>query len=220
MIKMAVFDLDGTLINSLVDLAQSVNKGLKKAGLEEKPIENFKQYLGDGRAVLVKRAMGEACADEELEKIVYDTFNAEYVLHCNDNTAPYEGCAELLSRLSSCKIKTAVHSNKPDEFVGRILAKVYPNHSFTAVCGQKPQYKPKSDSEALLDMLDECGVSKDECIYIGDSNVDVYTAKNAGIRMVGVEWGFRGRDELLNAGTPYVAKTTEELYEYISGLNE
>lgn len=218
MIKIAVFDLDGTLVDSLTDLAQSVNKGLKKAGLEEKPIENFKRYVGNGREVMVKRAMGEKSNDESLFKIAMETFNAEYAVHCNDNTKSYDGCDKMLEALAENGIKTAVLSNKPDEFVGDIVAKVYPNHNFTEAWGQKPQYKCKPDKEALTAMLDIYGITADECIYIGDSDVDVLTAQNAGVHMAGVEWGFRGKEELMATGAPFVASTAEELTEYILKL--
>lgn len=218
MIKIAVFDLDGTLVDSLTDLAQSVNKGLKKAGLEEKPIENFKRYVGNGREVMVKRAMGEKSNDESLFKIAIETFNAEYAVHCNDNTKSYDGCDKMLETLAENGIKTAVLSNKPDEFVGDIVAKVYPNHTFTEAWGQKPQYKCKPDKEALTAMLDIYGITHDECIYIGDSDVDVLTAQNAGVHMAGVEWGFRGKEELMATGAPFVASTAEELTKYILKL--
>ena len=218
MIKIAVFDLDGTLVDSLTDLAQSVNKGLKKAGLEEKPIENFKRYVGNGREVMVKRAMGEKSNDESLFKIAIETFNAEYAVHCNDNTKSYDGCDKMLETLAENGIKTAVLSNKPDEFVGDIVAKVYPNHTFTEAWGQKPQYKCKPDKEALTAMLDIYGITPDECIYIGDSDVDVLTAQNAGVHMAGVECGFRGKEELMATGAPFVASTAEELTEYILKL--
>lgn len=220
MIKIAVFDLDGTLVNSLTDLAQSVNKGLAKAGLEEKPIENYNHYVGNGRETMVRRAMGEFSQNEELLAIVRDTFNSEYKIHCNDNTTSYEGCAELLEKLEEKGIITAVLSNKPDEFVGEILKKVYPDHNFAQAWGKKPEYNMKPDKQALCAMLAMYDFSAQECIYIGDSDVDVLTAKNAGVKMAGVEWGFRGREELLSAGAPFVAKTAEELYDFICECDE
>lgn len=220
MIKIAVFDLDGTLVNSLTDLAQSVNKGLAKAGLEEKPLENYNHYVGNGRDIMVKRAMAEFASDESLFSVVMDTFNSEYKIHCNDNTASYKGCDELLEKLEKDGVMTAVLSNKPDEFVPEILKKVYPDHTFVEAWGKKPEYKIKPDKQALLAMLDKHGINPEECIYIGDSDVDVQTAKNSNVKMAGVEWGFRGREELFSAGAPFVAKTAEELYDYIRKDNE
>ena len=217
---MAIFDLDGTLVDSLTDLALCVNKGLKNAGLQEKPIKNYNHYVGNGRENLIRRTMGEACNDEVLFNIVMDTFNTEYAIHCNDNTCAYAGCDTMLKNLSDKGIKTAVLSNKPDEFVGRILKKIYPHHTFVEAWGQKPEYKRKPDGEALLAILDKYGIDKSECVYIGDSDVDVFTAQNAGVKMIGVEWGFRGREELLQAGASDVAKTADELLRLICDCDE
>ena len=220
MIKIAVFDLDGTLVDSLTDLALNVNKGLAKAGLEERPINKYKRYVGNGREIMVKRAMGEFGSNDELFNIVFDTFNTEYKIHCNDNTASYEGCAELLDKLKDKGIEVAVLSNKPHEFVAEIINKIYPNHTFLEVWGKKPEYNPKPDSQALFAMLDKHGFSASECIYIGDSDVDVFTAQNAGVKMAGVEWGFRGKEELMSVGAPFVAQNTQELFDYICGCDE
>ena len=159
MIKIAVFDLDGTLVNSLTDLALSVNKGLKAAGLEEHPVNRYKTFVGNGRELLVKRAMGDAAGDAEKFELVRSVFNDEYKLHCNDNTEAYEGCAEMLDILSEKGILTAVLSNKPDEFVDRILQKLYPDHTFSAAWGQKPEYKCKPDGESLQAMLAQFNIS-------------------------------------------------------------
>lgn len=215
MFKIAVFDLDGTLADSLTDLAICVNLGLAAAGLPEKPVKNFKTYVGNGRAKLIWRAM-DGVKDERLFDIVEKTFNEEYALRCTDNTTAYNGCAKLLEGLKSRGILTAVLSNKPDEFVERILSKLYPSHSFAAAWGKKPEFKPKPDGEALNALLKLCKVyDRSECIYVGDSDVDVFTAQNAGVAMAGVEWGFRGKNELICAGAPFVAASADELFEYI-----
>ena len=220
MIKLVVFDLDGTLVNSLTDLAESVNKGLVKAGLEPKPVENYKRYVGNGREMMIKRAMGEFAENEELLSVVRETFNAEYKIHCNDNTCSYYGCEGLLTKLENAGIIMAVLSNKPDEFVGEILKKVYPNHKFAEAWGKKAEYAPKPDKEALLAMLQKHNIKQNECMYIGDSDVDVYTAQNARVNMAGVEWGFRGKEELMSVGAPFVAQNAEELFNYIRDYNE
>ena len=218
MIKIAVFDLDGTLVDSLTDLALSVNKGLKAAGLPEHPIEAYRRFVGNGRAMLVKRAMGDFGGNSEKYALVTEVFNREYALHCNDNTAAYEGCGELLESLSERGILTAVLSNKPDEFVDRILKKIYPTHRFAEAWGQKPQYKTKPDGEALHAILALHGVLPEECVYIGDSDVDVFTSANSNVRMAGVSWGFRGKAELIEAGAPFVADSADELLKYLVSL--
>ncbi|MBR1483364.1 MAG: HAD-IA family hydrolase [Ruminococcus sp.] len=217
MIKIAVFDLDGTLVDSLTDLALSVNKGLKKAGLPEQPLKKYNHFVGNGRAMLIRRAIGEGCTEAQFQSVL-DTFDAEYRLHCNDNTTAYPGCAAMLRRLTENGVQTAVLSNKPDEFIAAILRKLYPDHSFLEAWGQKPQYQCKPDKEALHAMLALHRLTPDDCVYIGDSDVDVVTARNSGVQMAGVSWGFRGRAELLSAGAPFVADTAEELTEYLLSL--
>ena len=217
MIRIAVFDLDGTLVDSLTDLALSVNKGLKEAGLPEHPVDRYNRFVGNGRAVLIRRAVGEGRAEALYEQVLR-TFDREYRLHCNDNTAAYDGCAGMLRTLNENGIATAVLSNKPDEFMDKILGKLYPDHRFLEAWGQKPQYKCKPDREALHAMLSLHDIAPEDCVYIGDSDVDVLTARNAGVKMAGVSWGFRGRKELLDAGAPFVADTAEELTRYLLSL--
>ena len=175
MVKMVVFDLDGTLVNSLVDLGIATNEGLKQAGLPIHPMEKYNHFVGNGREMLVKRAMGEKSEDKALFDTVMNGFNTYYGAHSNDHTAEYKGCT----------------------------------------WGNKKEYKCKPDGEALNAILSKHNVKQSECIYIGDSDVDVFTAKNAGVSMLGVEWGFRGRKELTEAGAPQVAATADELLNMI-----
>lgn len=213
--KVLVFDLDGTLVNSLADLAQSVNKGLKKAGLPQHSIDAYCQFVGNGRDVLIGKAMGDSYKNETLRKLVRETFDSEYKIHCNDNTSAYDGCREMLEKLSENGIKIAVLSNKPHEFVGDILKKVYLTVSFTVAWGNKPEFPRKPDGTALLAMLDELNLTQADCLYVGDSDVDVFTANNAKVDMLGVAWGFRGRDELLSVGAKAVVDSPMEILEYI-----
>ena len=213
--KILIFDLDGTLVDSLTDLANATNKGLEAVGLATHPISAYKKFVGNGRDMLIKRAMGDKSDDLDLYKKVESVFDREYKIHSNDNTAPYEGCAEMLNKLANANIKTAVLSNKPDEFVAEILKKVYPNHEFSVAWGNKAEYPKKPDGTSLNAILKELSLNREDCLYIGDSDVDVFTADNAGVDMLGVEWGFRGREELLSAGAKVVVKTAEEILEYI-----
>lgn len=213
MYKIVIFDLDGTLVNSLYDLGNSVNKGLVKAGLLSHEIEAYKQFVGNGREKLIARAMGKAYADVNLRETVRDTFDTEYALHSNDHTTDYPGCHKLLSGLVQAGILTAVLSNKPDEFVPKIMQKIYPRHAFTEAWGQKKEFKCKPDGESLRAILKKHGLSQKDCLYVGDSDVDVFTARNAGVDMVGVDWGFRGREELLSAGARKVVSSPEEIFE-------
>lgn len=214
--KLVVFDLDGTLVNSLRDLAIAVNEGLRKAGLSTHSVEEYRIFVGNGREKLVERAMGESYGDEKLRAIVKDTFDSYYKEHCNDNTVPYIGCDLLLNKLKKAGIKTAVLSNKPDEFVEKILRKTYPEHSFDIAWGKKKQFPTKPSPEALNAIIEKLGVKKSECLYIGDSDVDIFTAGNAKVDMIGVDWGFRTRAELENASAGFVASSADQILEYIN----
>lgn len=214
--KLIVFDLDGTLVNSLTDLAIAVNEGLKAAGLPAHKVERYKTFVGNGREKLIERAMEGYYADEALRNIVKNKFDSFYAGHCNDNTSSYNGCTEMLKRLSSIGVKTAVLSNKPDEFVEKILAKVYPLHKFDLAWGKKDEFPTKPDPTALNAILDKLNIDKENCLYIGDSDVDVFTARNAEVDMLGVDWGFRGRAELIEAGADFVASKASEIVEYVN----
>ena len=216
--KMVIFDLDGTLADSLTDLALSVNKGLAAAGLPEHPVAAYRQFVGNGRTVLVERAMGTAAGDTERFNTVVRVFNEAYSRHFADNTTAYPGCADMLAALHRHGILTAVLSNKPDEFVGCILRRLYPEHVFAEAWGQRPQYLPKPDGAAVRAMLALHGLLPTDCLYVGDSNVDIYTAQNAGVPSAGVSWGFRGRAELTEAVAPFVADTAAELTDYLLHL--
>lgn len=213
--KLVVFDLDGTLVNSLTDLANSVNKGLKAAGLPQHSVDAYKYFVGNGREKLIERAIGKENVDIKIKELVRKVYDDDYAIHSNDNTCAYNGCREMLFELDELGVATAVLSNKPDEFVDEILQNIYPDHKFTTAWGNKPQYKCKPNPEALLELVKQSGFLLEECLYIGDSDVDVFTANNAGVDMLGVDWGFRGRQELLDAGAPVVVSTPKEIIEYI-----
>lgn len=215
MYKLVVFDLDGTLANTLEDLANATNYGLEKAGLKPHPVQEYNQMVGSGAVNLMKKAMAPE-TDEKLFKIVKGGFDYYYNAHSIDKTVPYEGTENLLAELSKRGIKTAVLSNKPDEFVGKILAKIFPNHTFEYAWGKKPEFEIKPSPDALFAMLSNLGIEKENCIYVGDSNVDCYTAQNAGVKCCGVSWGFRGRKELEEAGADVVIDRAEEFLEKFS----
>lgn len=211
--KAVIFDLDGTLVDSLTDLANAVNEGLKKANLPIHEKEKYKTFVGNGREVLIKRAMGDKSEYLDLYNIVHSVFDEEYKIHCNDNTCSYEGCFELLKKLKENNIKIGVLSNKPDEFVGDILAKVYPEIEFDMAWGKKKDLPPKPEGESLCRMLQLMKLENDDCLYVGDSNVDVCTAQNAKVDMVGVQWGFRTKEELLEAGAKVTVDKAIDIWE-------
>lgn len=215
MYKCVVFDLDGTLVNSLFDLADSVNKALAKQGLPVHPYDSYKNFVGNGRAKLIERAMGDFAADEQLLKAVTRDYDEDYLVHCLDKTRPYDGVVEMLSELQKNNVRINVLSNKPDEFVNKMLAKLFPGITFNLAWGKKSDFAPKPDPASLFALLKELSVDKSDCIYVGDSNVDVITAKNAGVDFCGVLWGFRTKEELVTEGAEITVSTADELLKVI-----
>lgn len=204
MYKLCVFDLDGTLINSLGDLADSTNYALKKHGFEEKPLENFTHYVGDGVPMLIKRALDKNCSEEAANAVLTD-FNEFYSKHYANKTKAYNGIMELLKALCEKKIKIAVLSNKPDNFVKIIVKTLFPSINFASVQGKIEGLPKKPDPSALNTIIENLKADKNEVLYIGDSNVDIFTGHNAGVKACGAVWGFRGREELEKAGADYLA---------------
>ena len=214
MIKLVAFDLDGTVADTLMDLAASVNQALSSRGLPTHSTDAYRHFVGNGVDNLMKRALGEHYTPELAEAVKTD-FNTYYAAHSMDYTRAYEGMAGLLSRLSGDGILTAVVSNKPDAFVPAILSALYPDHRFDYMSGQIAGIPRKPAPDAMLRMMSGLGVSGDDTLYVGDSDVDVRFAHAAGVRVCGVSWGFRGAEELRSAGADLIADTVRELTEII-----
>jgi phosphoglycolate phosphatase len=210
LIELCVFDLDGTLVNSLADLADSTNYALKKNGFVTCPADRYRFFVGNGVPMLIKRALGGQ-ASPEAEKAVLCDFNAYYNTHYADHTRPYDGNVELLEALRARGVKCAVLSNKPDNFVKIIVAEILPQFRFSWVQGKAEGFPKKPDPAALNFILHSLGVKKENTLYIGDSNVDIFTGKNAGVMTCGVLWGFRGRDELEEAGACHIVSEPKEI---------
>ncbi len=214
MIKLVAFDLDGTVADTLADLAAAVNDALQKRGLKPYPVEDYRFFVGNGVDNLMRNVLKEHTTPEAVETMKAD-FSAYYAEHCLDDTVAYPGIAKLLKDLSDRGIKTAVISNKPNQFVPKILHKLYPDHEFSPAWGQQPEFPRKPSPESLLKAIELCGVEKDETLYVGDSNVDVMFAHNAGVKVCGVSWGFRGAQELRVAGADVIVSDAEEILHLI-----
>lgn len=210
-----VFDLDGTLINSLSDLANCCNEALDLHSLPIHPCKAYKQFVGSGIKNLIKRAMGERAADEELFTSVYKAFNMLYEEKCLESTLPYEGITELLKKLKNSGVKLSVLSNKSDEFTRHITDSLFEKDTFDIVCGKKEGFPIKPAPDSLNATLSELNCTSDRCLYIGDSDVDVITASNANVSFCGVEWGFRGAEELRNAGAEIIVKKPKEIIKLV-----
>ena len=214
MFKVAIFDLDGTLLNTLDDLANACNYALNKFSFPTHNVEEYKKFIGNGIYKLVERAVPNNKKDKETVEKVLKTFSDYYNEHMIDMTKPYDGIVDILDELRAKGIKLAVVSNKKHEFTIEIVEKYFEDR-FDIVFGHRENYKEKPDPTSVLEVIEKLNILKSECIYIGDSNVDILTAKNAGVKSVGVSWGFRGREELANEGANYLADNNIELLNII-----
>ena len=217
-----IFDLDGTLMNTLDDLHDSVSYALREAGLEPNLKQDTRRYLGNGIRNLVNRSVEKTCptADEALKEHVFETFRAYYVAHSMDKTAPYEGVEEMLKECKKRGFCTAIVSNKLAPAV-KDLHKAFFADSIDVAIGETEMVrrKPAPDmvNEAIrqLSLLHGREIQKSECIYVGDSEVDLKTAANAGLPCIAVSWGFRDRDFLIEQGAKMIIDSPNELFEYL-----
>ena len=213
--KLVIFDLDGTLVDSIFVLGYAVNYALKKHNLPLHPMADYYTFVGNGMEDLVRRSMGEKGCDDSLYLEVRKDFNEHYNAHSNDNTVAYDGVRELLEALKSKGIRTAVLTNKAHEYVGDILKKCFPDFTFDLYYGQKNGVERKPHPQALELLLEELGVNKADCLYIGDSEVDVKTAFNADVDLVAVTWGYRSVEIIKEAGAEFIANTPKEILNYV-----
>ena len=214
-ISACIFDLDGTLLNTLDDLADSLNPALLRAGLPAHPVSAYKQFVGGGADLLVQRAAPQA--DEELRRRLTQIFLEQYAAKQMDKTGPYDGIKTLLSELARRGIKLGVLSNKMHENTVRITAHYFPG-VFETVIGQIDGVPPKPDTAGPNNIIRQMGLHAEQTLYIGDSDVDMYTAGNAGFYAVGAAWGFRGEAELTGAGADAVIGHPLELLGLIDRL--
>ena len=215
MYKAIIFDLDGTLIDSLEDLANAVNYGLENMGYKPHPLEKYKKFVGNGAIKLCERALAEYTDYKGETEILHGYFSEYYNAHCTDITAPYEGISDLLSELGNNRIRIAVASNKPDEFTKSIISTVFRGVPFAAVYGKRENRETKPAPDIVFDILHDLNLNKEDVILSGDSNVDIMTAANAGIKSIGCTWGFRTREELEEAGADFIVNSPEEILEFV-----
>ncbi len=214
--RLCIFDLDGTLIDSLYDLADAMNYALERHGLPVHDREKYRFMVGSGISVLADRAMVvPAGTDPVLKQSVLDDFNSCYSLHATDLTLPYPGITDLLDELDRLGTGYAILSNKPDQFTLHIVKTLFPERSFQYIMGKRDSFPRKPDPASALHILGELGISPEECLYIGDSNIDMQTARNAGLESIGVSWGFRPVSELIGAGADHIADTPQDILKFL-----
>ncbi len=212
-IRAVLFDLDGTLLNTLDDLAAAVNVALDAHGMPRRTLAEIRRFLGHGVANLIARSVPEG-TDEATTAQVLDTFRSYYVEHSLDVTAPYDGIPSVLERLKAAGIAMAVVSNKLEGATTELCRHFF-GEDIAVVIGDVPDRPRKPAPDGTLEALRRLGVSADEAIFVGDADSDVLTARNAGLSCVSVTWGFRDPDVLLAAGATVLVDTPEQLADYI-----
>lgn len=208
--KLFIFDLDGTILDTLDDLHDSVNYALSCADFPQRSLDDVRSFVGNGILKLVQRAVPEGTNDVDVDK-VYAAFKDYYRQHCADKTKPYNGIVSALRKLKAEGYKLAVVSNKAD-FGVQILCKKYFDGLFEFAVGAKEGIRKKPYPDAVVEVLERMCVEKSEAVYIGDSDVDIETAKNAGLRCISVDWGFRSREFLLEHGAETIISCPDELF--------
>ena len=214
MYQTVIFDLDGTLLDTIQDLADAGNWVCRRNGWPEHSVEEFKQMVGGGIPNLVKRFSPEGSRSSLLLACTIAKFTEYYGAHNMDKTRPYDGIPELLARLGERGVTMAVYSNKADGFSREIVEHYFPG-VFQLVRGHIKGTPVKPDPAGIHAVLRELAADPAQTLFVGDSNVDVYTGHNGGLTVCGVTWGFRGRQELESAGADRLADTPAELGDYI-----
>jgi len=215
MYKLIIFDLDGTLLDTIEDLANSVNYALEQFHFPVHATEAYRFFIGSGVNKLLERALPAESRSTDMVSMVKAEFIKHYYNHSDDCTMPYEGIAELLQKLQDSGYKIAVASNKIHPATVDLTNRFFTSIRFTDVFGQREGYPVKPNPDILNEIIANAGVTKDEVLYVGDSGVDVATAYNAGVDFVGVLWGFRPQKELEEVGASVFVKNTKELFELI-----
>lgn len=211
--KAVIFDLDGTLLDTSTDLASAVNYALNKNGYQTYTVKEIISFVGNGVKNLIKRAL-KNCEDDKIVGCVLGDFKDYYEKNNAVYTAPYEKITDLLKNLKTDGVITAVYSNKYDSAVKKLANKYFPN-LINSAFGERDGYNKKPDATQLLEFMVSNGLDKKDCVYIGDSEVDILTAKNAGVNCISVCWGFKGKEFLVKNGAKLLAETVEELDELL-----
>ena len=211
--RAAVFDLDGTLLNTLADLAASGNELLELYGMTPHPQEAYRYFVGNGSRKLMERIIPNA-SPERIDDAL-SLYKTIYARRLTEKTMPYDGITEMLSELRKRNIRIAVCTNKHISAAEQLLRQFFPSDMFDAFDGDRPGIPRKPDPAHVRFVMDEMGVIPEETVYLGDSGVDMQTSVNAGTLPVGVLWGFREKDELLENGAQVLLSHPSELFEKV-----
>jgi len=214
--KTCIFDLDGTLTDTLESLAFSVKETLKEMGLPQITTDECRSFVGNGARYLMERSL-EAAGDRELSRIEegMEVYGRIFDENCTYHVTPYQGIPELLQSLKEKGVLLAVLSNKPHEQAVKVVKEIFGERWFDYVSGQQEGIEKKPDPAGVIHIMETLKLTNEECLYVGDSEVDVRTGNNAGVRTIIVSWGFRTREELKEAGARTVIDSPLELLSYM-----
>ena len=215
MIKTILFDLDGTLLNTIDDLADAGNWVCAQHGWPTFTVEQFKHMVGNGIPKLIERFSPESARTPDQLAATLAEFTARYDAHKEDKTAPYHGIPELLDALKAEGIQTAVFSNKADPLCGKIIEHYFGADSFSIVRGNRPGVPTKPDPTGVYSLMKDLGADTSSTLFVGDSDVDILTGHNAGLPAMGALWGFRGRAELTAAGADALAAVPADILDFV-----
>jgi phosphoglycolate phosphatase len=204
-----LFDLDGTLLNTLDDLTDSVNIVMRQEGCPQRTRDEIREFIGDGVKMLMKRSLPPGTSDTKILRCL-TKFREVYLENMRNKTRPYEGIPELLKELKAMRIKIGVVSNKPDEAT-KEMCRQYFGENIDAAIGDNIDRKKKPEPDNVFEALKQLGSDKSKTLYAGDSDVDVKTAKNAGLVCAGVTWGYRSRETLRKAGADHIVDEPQQL---------
>ncbi|MBR4982608.1 MAG: HAD-IA family hydrolase [Lachnospiraceae bacterium] len=211
--ELIVFDMDGTILDTLEDLKNSMNYTLKLHNMPERTLDEIRSFVGNGIHRLIELAVVEGTCSEKIDEIHKD-FMKHYEVHCADFTRPYNGVNDLIKTLRNRGYKTAVVSNKADAAVQDLCIQYFPG-LFDLAIGERPEIAKKPAADMVNLALEQLQVSKENAVYIGDSDVDVATARNSNLDMIAVDWGFRTRKFLMEQGAETIVSNPEEILELV-----
>jgi phosphoglycolate phosphatase len=209
-----LFDLDGTLLDTLADIARAANAGLKELGFPTHPVENYKRFVGDGAGCLARRVLPADHQNDQTVKRCRDIIRDEYAKCWADNTKPYPGVPELLDELQARGVPMAVLSNKPDEATRAVVKGYFPDCCFRVVRGAMPSVPIKPDPAGALLIAEELDIQARRFVYLGDTDTDMRTAVAAGMFPAAALWGFRTADELTANGAKVLLKKPQEVLNF------
>ena len=205
-IKAVIFDLDGTLLNTLADIGGAVNQVLLKRGYPTHPMDRYRMFVGDGSDMLIKRALPKRESSPDNVLACLEEFKTAYEKTWDATTTPYDGIPELLNHLTQEGTQLSVLSNKPHVFTRKCVDKQLASWTFEKVMGFSSRFPKKPDPASVLSIMSDLNIDKKNCLYVGDSGVDMQTAAAAGIFPIGAAWGFRPETELMEHGCQFLAK--------------